>query len=75
LIDFFSGSLVVGEKAKKPLSEDFYLNIHHVEEHFTLADILYELPRLCHVRLDSSSIRSKQFAFFQSMGGMLKAVV
>jgi hypothetical protein len=52
LIDFFSGSLVVGEKAKKPLSEDFYLNIHHVEEHFTLADILFELPRLCHVRSD-----------------------
>jgi hypothetical protein len=54
LIVFFSGSLVVGEKAKKPLSEDFYLNIHHVEEHFTLADILYELPRLCHVRSDKN---------------------
>jgi hypothetical protein len=46
----FSASLVVGEKAKRPLAEDFYLNSLHVEEHFTLADILTEFPRLCRVR-------------------------
>ncbi len=45
-----SGSLVVGEKAKRPLAEDFYLNILNVEDHFTLQDILTEFPRLCHVK-------------------------
>ena len=45
-----SANLVVGERAKRPLMEDFYLNSLNVEEHYTLSDILSEFPRLCRVR-------------------------
>ena len=42
-----SGGVNAGNHSEQRITEDFYLNVFSPKAHFTLEDVLYELPRLC----------------------------
>ena len=42
-----SGGVNAGNHSEQRITEDFYLNVFCPKAHFTLEDVLYELPRLC----------------------------
>ena len=42
-----SGGVNAGNHSEQRITEDFYLNVFCPKAHFTLVDVLYELPRLC----------------------------